>query len=712
MARLRYHPLRAASEVRVLHVLPGRSEDAICGHLIAVDLDTHPRYRCVSYTWGEPIFTSRIIVNGDEFPVTKNLESALRTIRYHDENIEIWIDAICIDQANIKERNHQVSLMRRIYSECEECIIYLGEEHDNSQIIPDFLQLLVKGYQGLLFDEDFRPGDTVHVVGHDGHTSIPRRGHPGWHAFGKFMERPWFSRVWIIQEYALPRLVTMICGNWSMDATNLATILSFQRAVGIAHMNDSSKPQNNRPSEKEEDQVLKGIELAHTHQHIRMRCGNWSGELWSTISEMINDGRLTGPCETTIPLIYLLNLFRLTECSDPRDKFYGVFGLATDLKELGLSVDYSRSVLDIGLDIGKRLIRQGYGRELLESVGCSVSRLGGWPSWLPDWIHSEEYHFSRGKRRKIDIFHHNNHGVSPIVHLKDESNTLTVRGYVLDAIGELGLDRSSLPLDAPPQVEVQAVLDDMEMMVANSRYLRPEQNRPDSQWRTIIGNELLKPDSAAFSTQVRNEASLNSDSSPPPEYGIKFLSFRLWALSDIPLEVRRHLDKRHRTRSELRMLTDKYSRLSDERQWLSDELRSPNLGFRTWFWLWWRILRTNEWMRHIRRLYKLIWHPSFAAREIGPVEKDHYDFELCWLRTNFGRFCITKSGMMALVPKFAKVGDRLFAILGDPEYRTYVVRKQRDSDCFTWIGPAYVHCVLGDEYSDIEGGEPCEISVC
>jgi hypothetical protein len=76
-------------------------------------------YTALSYAWGDPNVTAPILVNGVECQITTNLESALRHIRDDINHLVIWVDAICINQRDTLERNHQVQLMRNIYSYAE-----------------------------------------------------------------------------------------------------------------------------------------------------------------------------------------------------------------------------------------------------------------------------------------------------------------------------------------------------------------------------------------------------------------------------------------------------------------------------------------------------------------------------------------------------------------------------------------------------------------
>jgi hypothetical protein len=58
--------------------------------------------------------------------VTANLQKALVALRKAEPRI-LWDDAICMDQTNILERNHQVQLMWDIYSGAEDVAIWLGQ---------------------------------------------------------------------------------------------------------------------------------------------------------------------------------------------------------------------------------------------------------------------------------------------------------------------------------------------------------------------------------------------------------------------------------------------------------------------------------------------------------------------------------------------------------------------------------------------------------
>jgi hypothetical protein len=91
--------------IRVLRISPRPG-------VIQVELkhvkSTKQRYVCLSYMWGDPEPSHTTIVNGKSFSVRDNLWNFLRLARRLLIRDWLWIDACCIDQDNVLERNHQV----------------------------------------------------------------------------------------------------------------------------------------------------------------------------------------------------------------------------------------------------------------------------------------------------------------------------------------------------------------------------------------------------------------------------------------------------------------------------------------------------------------------------------------------------------------------------------------------------------------------------
>jgi hypothetical protein len=88
------------------------------------------RYEAVSYAWGDDIATERVTVDSpsrlQSLQVRKNVSLMLRYLRSADNPRQLWIDAVCIDQTNIQEKEHQVQRMGHIYSRADRVLIWLG----------------------------------------------------------------------------------------------------------------------------------------------------------------------------------------------------------------------------------------------------------------------------------------------------------------------------------------------------------------------------------------------------------------------------------------------------------------------------------------------------------------------------------------------------------------------------------------------------------
>ena len=123
----------ARKEIRVLRLLPGLSGSIIrCTLRIASLMCDSPQpYEALSYAWGESRHSRSIRVHqggvSNTLPVTDNLFAALNGLRPRfGLPRELWVDAVCINQADLRERSPQVLLMSTIYSSAKCVNIWLG----------------------------------------------------------------------------------------------------------------------------------------------------------------------------------------------------------------------------------------------------------------------------------------------------------------------------------------------------------------------------------------------------------------------------------------------------------------------------------------------------------------------------------------------------------------------------------------------------------
>jgi Heterokaryon incompatibility protein (HET) len=177
-----YQPLRAKNrEIRVLDILPAsNTESDIHVSLRTASLEKPSRFQALSYCWGTADTTKSIFVDKNEVQVAVNLEDALRHIRKTDEEVCLWIDALCISQSDVWERNQQVQIMGEIYKSAECVLVWLGEESDDSDHALDTCQLWGSHHQ-----TDSRY--LVDKIREDGTEAFDERS---WKAVRKLINRP------------------------------------------------------------------------------------------------------------------------------------------------------------------------------------------------------------------------------------------------------------------------------------------------------------------------------------------------------------------------------------------------------------------------------------------------------------------------------------------------------------------------------------------
>ncbi|XXG93998.1 hypothetical protein Hte_000249 [Hypoxylon texense] len=206
----------SATEIRVLDLLPlepHESEQAqIRCRTRIVPLSSDADYETISYVWGDPSNTSLIEVDGENIAITKNLEAALRRIRL-PETRTLWVDQICINQEDNKEKANQIPLMRQIYSKTKQCLLWFGEIRSDIQLSDAQSALDV-----IHFLNDYEEGSSLDISA--SYSSISEQTFPTiMNAFESItmQENPWWNRVWTLQEAILPSKACVLWGPLSIS---------------------------------------------------------------------------------------------------------------------------------------------------------------------------------------------------------------------------------------------------------------------------------------------------------------------------------------------------------------------------------------------------------------------------------------------------------------------------------------------------------------
>jgi hypothetical protein len=243
-------------------------------------------YEALSYEWGELTSEGRtIFLNDREIQVRDNLWSALIHLRYSDITRLLWIDALCIDQANTQEHNHQVRIMGDIYCRAKLVLVWLGQEGENSAEV--FAHLHQNGI--LYFESDL--GGEIILEG-----------------LASLLNRRYWTRIWIVQEFNLGPELEIHCGWDSIDGNIILNIARFlEGTLTKAHERIRASP---------------GMKIA-ARRSMRQRD---SGRLWEFLSS----------CKDS-------------QCSEPRDKIYALMPMADDMTKDAIQIDYSLTLFELKL---------------------------------------------------------------------------------------------------------------------------------------------------------------------------------------------------------------------------------------------------------------------------------------------------------------------------------------------------------------------------
>ncbi|KAI0423955.1 hypothetical protein F5Y09DRAFT_325745 [Xylaria sp. FL1042] len=231
-----------------------------------------PPYAALSYTWGDGGETDMLQLNGRKFPVRRNLWSCLNYLglnaRYSKANY-LWVDAICINQEDIEERNAQVRVMDEIYRNACYVSIWLGLD-PRREIYRD------------------RVGGPIRTFDTDGFI---------WCEHAKQLaDHEYWSRYWVIQECLLARDIQVHCGR------NITPWEYFREALSLeANVNLLTFPEDSRTTATLD---------ASKHGALPLLLA-----------------RLPGENFRHCPLDELIIHHRHSRCKDPRDRVFALLGL-------------------------------------------------------------------------------------------------------------------------------------------------------------------------------------------------------------------------------------------------------------------------------------------------------------------------------------------------------------------------------------------------
>ncbi|MCJ1431020.1 hypothetical protein MMC27_000370 [Xylographa pallens] len=392
----RYQPLKRKRDTRLLRLESGQHADDLRCSLCVVHLDDEPIYEALSYAWGEAVPSTYIFCSGRSLPITQNLSSALRCLRYPDRFRDLWVDAISVNQQDLHERGRQVRLMRDVFKGAYQVLIWLGEASDDAYFIFEVVDRHTKKLQEF-------PGSATCET----HPFQELTSYEHWSLFTQFYERAWFMRLWIIQEVAWARQAIVTCGHLVMD-WQVFSIASGSIFYDI--------------------DVSRSISFISTLALSSLQNIN---SILKTSSMM--QGALVRHSKRQESLAEIVPRHRQCRATDPRDKIFALLGVSTSLSDAAFPVDYTKSTAAVYTDFALYTMREEANTNILfacslapRDVSCVTV-----PSWVPDWTRDLTGSFTS------DNCYQAADGIACSCRLGENSGILIVDGLLVTHVAQL-----------------------------------------------------------------------------------------------------------------------------------------------------------------------------------------------------------------------------------------------------------------------------------
>ena len=185
-------------EIRLLVLRPGSDNSPLSGTLQQFQLpdDSNGKkgsapFETISYVWGEPGVRDKILLNNQPLHIPASAASALRCMRLREGGRSLWIDSICINQADLQERGQQVSMMAGIYSFASTNLVYLGDDDGKAESAFNSVERIVQEIEDVTSGVSLRD-----FVFHDNRvikrSTSPLACKPDIRALTWLFDRPWF----------------------------------------------------------------------------------------------------------------------------------------------------------------------------------------------------------------------------------------------------------------------------------------------------------------------------------------------------------------------------------------------------------------------------------------------------------------------------------------------------------------------------------------
>lgn len=345
-------------EIRLLRILEGRAHESLQCRLFYQSLDEDFEYVALSYAWGFVNVTQPIECDGQEILVAESVYSALRSLRdlgmCGPESQPLWVDALCINQRDDVEKTEQVKMMRDIYAQAVHVTAWLGSETEADQrgiaLLEQIHQIIIE------YDpENEESRNRLEQLTNLTYTRLQTLGLPDetsleWDNLQRILEKPWFSRVWIIQEFMLAKAFVFVIGTRAInpDVILFSAGALFSTPFFRGYVMAARSPQPH---------------IGNAAKLMSWKYSREEGEEWD--------------------LLRCLSFSSNFGASDGRDKVFAPAALSsTGVSEL---IDYTQDVGPILIRAAMTILKTIKNPLDILSYSQCLERTEQTPSWVPDW---------------------------------------------------------------------------------------------------------------------------------------------------------------------------------------------------------------------------------------------------------------------------------------------------------------------------------------
>ncbi|KAK3385762.1 heterokaryon incompatibility protein-domain-containing protein [Podospora didyma] len=439
-----YQPITKPNEIRLLVLEPGSPGDDLECRLINVRLSWRTKYEALSYTWGDASITRPLKCSGQTINATASLHDALTDLRLPRSRRYLWVDAICINQADNDEKGKQIMLMGQIYTQARRVLIHLGKPDPSVEGAMKDIRSLDWKFMPLHALRYCSRAAVFGPVGVFFMDLLPKMKPLGgkeknfdWAPIMILLQRPWFQRTWIIQEAVLAKRADVVCGNQTVPWAAL------ERVVVAMNMYDGMV--ESVPDYSEIEQAVEAVSLIRSarrdaYRHVLMP-DHW----------LLHRYILGGSRQEFSKMLDLVQLARAFACTNPRDKIYGMLGITNEDTSGGeyLTPSYDSSPGEV---FRRYVLWEILHNKSLRVLGVSSDKDPAAtefasPSWVPDFTRLDPaQRLTRFEKRANYIASLGHPNVEARV--SEDGHTLYLKGKLIDTIHTVAAKPTSRIFDS------------------------------------------------------------------------------------------------------------------------------------------------------------------------------------------------------------------------------------------------------------------------